>query len=372
MKKVLYLLPLLFWIMDAKAQTTDYNLLIGTYTNTGKSEGIYVYDFNTETGAFRAKSIGKNVINPSYLAVSKDNKFVYSVNEDGEKSSISAFSFDPVLGTLDFLNKLDSKGADPCYIITDENNVLAANYSGGSIVVMGRDANGALTGPKQVIQHHGHSIDPKGRQASPHVHMVKFTPDKKYIVCNDLGTDKIYLYKYDGKSSNNVLTLSDSVAVQPGSGPRHITFSKDGKYAYLLQEINGQVTVFSYHDGHLKMLQETSMVPDDFDGESGAADIHLTPNGKFLYTTNRGTANSITRFAVQSNGKLVKKSTIPTAGKGPRNFAIDPSGNFLLVAHQYTNNVVIFKINKETGALTDTHNRIELGAPVCLVFTAAQ
>jgi 6-phosphogluconolactonase len=120
------------------------------------------------------------------------------------------------------------------------------------------------------------------------------------------------------------------------------------------------------------VLQETNIVPADFDGESGAADIHLTPDGKFLYATNRGTANSITRFAVQSNGKLVKKSTIPTAGKGPRNFAIDPSGNFLLVAHQYTNNVVIFKINKETGALTDTKKRIELGAPVCLVFTPAE
>jgi 6-phosphogluconolactonase len=370
MKRVLYLLPLLFWIMETQAQTADYNLLIGTYTNTGKSEGIYVYDFNTQTAAFRAKCIGKNVTNPSYLTVSKDNHFVYSVNEDGENSTISAFSFDPVTGTLDFLNKLDSKGADPCYVISDQINVIAANYSGGSIVVLGRDTSGALTGPKQVIKHSGSSIDPKGRQKSPHVHMVKFTPDGKYVLSNDLGTDKVYLYKYHANSVDNVLELSDSIAVKAGSGPRHLTFSKNGKFAYLLQEINGDVTVFKYQNGHLKVLQQTNIVPDDFTGESGAADIHLTPNGKFLYATNRGTANSITRFAVQNDGTLVKKSSIPTAGKGPRNFTIDPSGNYLLVAHQYTNNVVIFKINKETGALSDTHKRIELGAPVCLVFTA--
>jgi 6-phosphogluconolactonase len=372
MKKVLYLLPLLFWMMETQAQTANYNLLIGTYTNTGKSEGIYVYDFNTQTGAFRAKSIAKNITNPSYLTVSKDNKFVYSVNEDGANSTISAFSFDPVLGKLEFLNKLDSKGADPCYIIADRNNVIAANYSGGSIVVLGRDTDGTLTGPKQVINHSGSSIDPKGRQTSPHVHMVKFTPDGKYIVSNDLGTDKVYLYKYNAKSADNVLELSDSIAVKAGSGPRHLTFSNNGKYAYLIQEITGNLTVFAYHDGHLKVLQQTNIVPDKFKGETGAADIHLTPDGKFLYATNRGTANSITRFAVQPNGTLVKKSNIPTAGKGPRNFSIDPSGNYLLVAHQYTNDVVIFKINKETGALSDTHKRIELGAPVCLVFTGTK
>jgi 6-phosphogluconolactonase len=370
MKKILYLLPLLFWIMETQAQTANYNLLIGTYTNTGKSEGIYVYDFNTQTAAFRAKGIGKNVTNPSYLTVSKDNKFVYSVNEDGEKSTISAFSFDPVLGKLEFLNKLDSKGADPCYLIVDKNNVIAANYSGGSIVVMGRDTDGTLTGPKQVIRHSGSSIDPKGRQKSPHVHMVKFTPDGKYVLSNDLGTDKVYLYKYNPTSKDQVLELTDSIAVKAGSGPRHLTFSKNGKYAYLVQEMNGNLTVFNYENGHLKVLQQTNIVPEGFNGETGAADIHLTPDGKFLYATNRGTSNSITRFAVQKDGTLVKKSTIPTAGRGPRNFTIDPSGNYLLVAHQYTDNVVIFKINRETGALTDTHKRIELGAPVCLVFTA--
>ena len=367
MKKSLFLLPFLFCSLHSKAQSTEYNLLIGTYTNTGKSEGIYVYDFNTKTAAFRAKSITKNVINPSYLTVSKDNAFVYAVNEDGANSSVSAFSFDPVKGSLEPLNKLATKGADPCFVIADDVNVLTANYSGGSISVFGRDSSGAVSGPKQIVQHSGGSVN-KDRQQGPHVHQVRFSPDKKYIISNDLGTDKIYIYKYQPTEAANVLVAHDSVAVKAGTGPRHITFSKDGKFAYLLTEMGGLVYAYSYNDGKLTLLQETAIFGKDFKEQSGAADIHLTPDGKFLYATNRGNANSITRFAVQANGKLVKKTEVPTLGKGPRNFAIDPSGNFLLVAHQYTNDVVIFKINKETGALTDTGKRIELGAPVCLVF----
>lgn len=353
------------------AQTKEYNLIIGTYTNTGKSEGIYVYDFDTKTAAFRAKSITKNVINPSYLTVSKDNAFVYAVNEDGANSSVSAFSFDPVKGSMEPLNKLATKGADPCFVIADELNVLTANYSGGSISVFGRDSAGAVTGPKQIVQHSGGSVD-KSRQEGPHVHQVRFSPDKKYVISNDLGTDKIYIYKYNPDEAGKVLVEHDSVAVKPGLGPRHITFSKNGKFAYMLTEMGGIVHVYSYNDGKLTLLQETPIFSKDFKGENGAADIHLTPDGKFLYATNRADANSITRFAVQTNGKLIKKSEIPTMGKGPRNFAIDPSGSYLLVAHQYTNNVVIFKINKESGALTDTGKRIELGAPVCLVFAPAK
>jgi 6-phosphogluconolactonase len=329
-----------------------------------------VYDFNTATASSRAKGIGKHTSNPSYLTVTKDNKFVYSVNEDGEKSTISAFSFDPVTGNLDFINKVDAKGADPCYIIADEQNVIAANYSGGSIVVLGRNDDGSLTEAKQVIQHSGSSVDPNGRQKSPHVHMVKFSPDGKYVIVNDLGTDKIYSYRYNAAGGANVLTPTDSIAVQPGSGPRHITFSKDGKYAYLLQEMNGNLTAYKYADGHFTVIQESNIVPKTFTGTTGSADVHLTPDGKFLYATNRGTANAITRFAVQGNGTLLSKGTTSTLGKGPRNFAIDPSGNYLLVAHQHTNEVVIFKINKATGALTDTKKRIEVGSPVCLVFAA--
>lgn len=371
MSKLLYLLPVLLCSLQTRAQRSNYNLLIGTYTNTGKSEGIYVYDFNTKTAAFRAKSITKNVINPSYLTVSSDNKFVYSVNEDAAKSTVSAFRFNAAKGKIEFLNQQDAQGADPCFIIADSKNVLVANYSGGNIAVFGRTKDGSITPAKQVVQHYGHSAD-KSRQKSAHVHMVKFSPDEKYVLSNDLGTDHIYVYSYNALANSNVLTLTDSVAVVPGSGPRHITFSKDGKFAYLLQEMSGNLTAFNYKNGKLEKIQQTTVVPKTFSGENGAADIHITPDGKFLYATNRGTANTITCFAIQTDGKLIRKSTQSTLGKGPRNFVIDPTGTFLLLGNQYTNEVVIFKINKETGALTDTKKRIDVGAPVCLVFTAAQ
>lgn len=368
MKKSLYLLPILFCSFATKAQSNDYNLIIGTYTNTGKSEGIYVYDFNSNTAAFRAKSITKNIVNPSYLAMGENNASVFAVSEDGDQSMVSAFSFDPAQGTMNLLNKLDAKGNDPCFVIADAQHVIAASYSGGSIAVFGLDSLGSITGPKQVIQHSGGSVD-KDRQNGPHVHQVRFSPDHNFIISNDLGNDKIYIYKYQPSDASNVLVAHDSVSVKPGAGPRHLTFSKDGKFAYLVTEMHATVHAYAYKAGKLTFLQEIELYPKDFKGDNGAADIHITPNGKFLYATNRGDANTITRFAIQPNGKLVKKSVISTQGKGPRNFAIDPSGNYLLVAHQYTNNVVIFKINKETGALTDTGKQIEVGAPVCLVFT---
>jgi 6-phosphogluconolactonase len=367
MKKALLLLTFIVCIGSVKAQKTGYNLLIGTFTDTGVSEGIYVYDFNTADGSFTPVSVAKNVASPSFLSVTPDRKFVYSVNETGEKSTVSAFSYDAAAGKLSFLNKQPSEGADPCHITSDEKNVIVANYAGGSIVVFGRDQSGALTPAKQVLQHTGSSIDP-GRQKGPHVHMVRFTPDGKYIISNDLGDDRVYLYAYHRDAEKDVLVLKDSIKVKPGSGPRHITFSRDGKFAYLIQEMHGDLTVFTYADGTLNKIQETSIVTKDFKGESGAADIQLSPDGKFLYATNRGTANDIAIFAVQKDGKLIHSGQTSTLGKGPRAFTIDPSGNWLLVGHQYDNNVVIFKRNKSTGALTDTGKRITVGAPVCFVF----
>lgn len=369
MRKLFCLLTATVSFFSAKAQQADYHLVIGTYTAPGKSEGIYVYDFNTPDATAKFKYVEKNVINPSFLTVTPDSKFVYAVNEDGDKSMVSAFSFDAVAGKLGFLNKQPSKGADPCYLIADDKNVLIANYSGGTIGVFGRAANGTLTPAKQVVKHIGSSIN-KDRQSSAHVHMVRFTPDHRYVIANDLGKDKVYTYAYDKDSEHNVLVVKDSISIKPGSGPRHITFSSNGKFAYLIQEMIAQVTVFSYTDGVFKKVQEVSIVAKDFKGENGGADIQLTADGKFLYASNRGTANTITTFAVESNGQLTSKGQTSTLGNGPRAFVIDPSGNWLLVGHQYTNNVVIFKRDKVTGALKDSGKRIDIGAPVCFEFVA--
>ncbi|MBU7569900.1 MAG: lactonase family protein [Flavobacterium sp.] len=367
MKKINFFLLVFLFVMNAKAQDKIYNLIVGTYTNSCESKGIYVYDFSPDTGDFSLKKTQKTD-NPSYLTVSEDVKYVYSVNENGANSKISSFRFDSKSGQLQLLNSLDSKGADPCYIINDDKNVIVANYSGGSIAVFEKKADGSLQEAKQVIQHTGKGIN-TSRQESAHVHMVYFSPDKKYILANDLGTDMIYVYKYIKNAPEKILELKDKIAVKPGSGPRHLTFSKDGKFVYLLQELDGTLTVFKYKNGSLKQLQETTVVAKDFKGENSAADIHISPDGQFLYATNRGDANTINVFAINKKGTLDLVNQVSTKGKGPRNFAIDPSGKFLLVAHQYTNEVVIFRIDKTTGKLSDTGKRIELCSPVCLVFT---
>lgn len=367
MKKLFFSFLALIFAFTANAQ--HYNLLVGTYTNKGNSDGIYVYDFSTLTAETKLKAVAKNVVNPSYLAISKDRKFVYSVNEDGKNSGVSAFKFNSASGDLAFINKKASEGADPCYISVDDKNVILANYSGGTISVFGRNADGSLTDAKQVIQHTGKSIDPKKRQESAHVHMVQFTPDKKYLISNDLGEDLIYIYNYNPTSAHTVLSIKTVVKTNAGTGPRHLTFSPNGRFAYLAHEFNGSITAFVYANGSLKKIQEITTVAKDFNGRIDGADIHVSADGKFLYETNRGDANTINVFAVLPTGILRFVESVSTLGKGPRNFSIDPSGKFLLVAHQYTNDVVIFNRNSISGKLSDSGKRINVGVPVCLVFS---
>lgn len=346
----------------------QYNLLIGTYTNKGNSEGIYVYNFNAKTGESKLINSVKTT-NPSFLTVSKDKKFVYSVNETGKNSEVSSFNFNALNGELVFLNKQFTDGENPCYILNDEKNVISANYSGGSISVFGRNADGSLTNVKQIVQHTGKSIDPLKRQLSAHVHQVQFSQDKKYIISTDLGEDQIYIYRYNLASKDQILTLHQIIKTNAGTGPRHLVFSKNGKFAYLAHEFNGSITVFNYTDGDLTKLQEIGTVEKEYKGKIDGADIHLSADGKFLYETNRGDLNTISLFAITKDGRLTFIETISTLGKGPRNFTIDPTGKFLLVAHQYTNDVVIFNRNANTGKLTDSGKRINVGVPVCLLFS---
>lgn len=355
-----------FLFSFGQAQTQKLPLLIGTYTNSCDSKGIYVYDFDTNTGDFVFKSAIEKVINPSYLTLSKDLEIVYSVNENGAESTVSSFQFDSSSGKLIELNKQKAQGADPCYIINDDKNVIVANYSGGNIAVFGKNNNGSLTEAKQVVQHKGKGIHP--RQGSAHVHMVYFSPDKKYVLSNDLGTDAVAIYEYHPNAGTEVLKLKSTVAVPSGSGPRHLTFSKDGKFVYLLQELNGALSVFSFANGQLNKIQETTILAKDFKGNFTGADIHISPDGKFLYASNRGEANTISIFKILKNGQLQRQSVVSSLGKGPRNFVIDPTGKFLLVAHQYSNEVVVFKRDTVSGAITDSGKRLELCSPVCMIF----
>lgn len=360
MKRIILILTAIILAQPLFSKGNFYHMLVGTYTNSGKSQGIYSFDIDMNNLESAQKSVTTGVSDPSYLVIAPDRKFVYSVNESLENSSANAFSFDIKTAKLTFLNRSLTNSAGPCYISAAPKHVFTANYKGGSISVFSRNADGSLSDIRQKIQH-------SGKGTVPHVHQVLFSPDRKYLLVNDLGIDMITVYRYSPDSQNEILTACDSFPAKQGSGPRHSVFSKDGKRLYVLHELDCSLTVFDFNNGKLKLIQENSVVRTG-KAVPGAADIHLSPDGKFLYATNRATANDITCFSVAKDGKIAFRQQIPTGGKGPRNFAITPDGKYIFVAHQYTDNIVIFKRNIKTGILSDTGKRIVVCSPVCLVF----
>lgn len=370
---------LIFFIMMSfnaliQAQTTDkaeYNLLIGTYTNDEKTNGIHVFSFNTQSGAFTEKAKTIDITNASYLAISKDKKNVYAVSEVADsKGSVHAYAFDSKTGTLTLLNRVLSGGDHPCYISIDDKKkcVVVGNYSSGTLSAMKVNEDGSLKDEIQTIHHEGGSIN-KARQEKPHVHGAVLSPDNQFVLVPDLGTDKVNIYRIDTQKTLPLSPATPAFAsTKPGSGPRHLIFHPNNKSAYLVQELDASVTSFDYQNGKITAKQTITMLASDFKGEVGAADIHVSPDGKFLYASNRGDANEIVIYAIDKNGKLNQVGRQSTLGKTPRNFVIDPTGNFLLAANQNSNVVIIFKRDLKTGLLTDTGKKISVDKPVCLKF----
>jgi 6-phosphogluconolactonase len=353
-------------------QAQEAYLFVGTYTK-GKSEGIYVYNFNLETGQAKPVSIAKGIENPSYLALSPNGRSLYSVIETGKTKpgELAAFSFDPATGNLKFLNKKVTGGDDPCYVAVAPDNkfVVAGNYSGGSVAVFPINADGSLGEQAELIQHSGNSVNSQ-RQEKAHVHSTVFSPDGKYVVVPDLGIDKLMIYQYDPKKKQPLLPAKTPfVNTEPGSGPRHFIFHPSLPYAYLIEELSGMVSVYSYSNGSFTRVQRINNHPYDFTGSKGSADIHVSDDGKFLYASNRGESNSVAVFAIHpQDGKLSSLGFQTTMGNTPRNFCIDPSGKWLLVANQESDNVVIFKRSLENGMLEFSGTTIEIPNPVCLKF----
>ncbi len=378
MKKFLLIIALVFPVLihaqHKKKAPSTYDLLIGTYTG-GQSKGIYVYRFYVETGKLAYLNEIDDVANPSYLCVSANNKFVYAVNEGGKGGEVSAFTFEPKVGKLEAINKQPSVGAGPCYVSVDkaQKNVFVANYTGGSLNVFPLNKDGSLGAIAQVIKDEGHGVN-KERQSEPHVHTAILSPDEKYLLYTDLGTDKVNIYRYHASRPQPLSPASPSfVSVKDGYGPRHLAFSNDKKYVYLLQEMGSAVNVYDYDNGKLKEKQSISVLRDGFTGKTGAAAIHISPDGRFLYASNRLETNEITVFAINAEtGELTLVEHVPTYGKDPRDFAIDPTGKFLLAANQNSDNILVYRINTETGKLTRTGNTVTIGNPVCLKFTAAE
>ena len=368
----LALLMPLFLQAQTKQSPRYYHLLIGTYTN-GTSKGIYIYKFDTQTGKVALEQVAEGVKDPSYLAVSANKKFVYAVNEshNPKGDSVSAFKFDDRNGKLTFINSFPSYGNDPCYVSVDKNNknLFVANYSSGNLTVYHLKADGGIADTLQTIQHTGGSVDAT-RQKTPHVHAVILSPDEKYLIADDLGTDKVYEYTYQPNAKKPLKPAAQAtVTVDPASGPRHLIFTKNAKHAYLVQEISAKIRVFNYANGKLVSIQNIDMETPDFKGVNGAADIHLSPDENFLYASNRGEANDLVVYKVnKTTGKLTFVQRQSTFGNAPRNFAIDPTGNFLLAANQNTDDIYTFRINKTTGKLSRVGEKLAISHPVCLKF----
>jgi 6-phosphogluconolactonase len=355
-------------------QTGEMYLLVGTYTSDEGSKGIYVYRFNTETGESEEVSVTE-VANPSYLTLSPNEKFVYSVGENDEGDGAAyAFSFDKKTGRLVPINSQSTQSAGPCYITIDKKgkNVHTANYGGGSISSFQVKSDGGLSELVSLIRFKGSGPDTI-RQKSPHVHCVRYSPDGKYLFATDLGTDKIYRMEameavFEGQPAISESTLIAFVT-PPGTGPRHFDFHPGEEYVYLLGELSGEVIVYDYNDGYLKIKQT---IASDTVGALGSADIHVSPDGRFLYTSNRLKADGIAIFSINPDDGKLKKVGYQLTARHPRNFAITPNGKFLLVASRDDNKIQVFAINSETGLLTDTFQDILLNKPVCLKFASME
>jgi len=358
-----------------------YDLIVGTYTG-GRSEGLYVYRFDARDGKASPLGIAKTV-NPSYVVVSRDRRFVYAVNElpggAGGGGGVSAFGFDAASGSLTFLNQVASEGGDPCYLqlSPDGRYLLVANYAAsgsaqGSFSVLPLAADGRPGAAVQTVRHQG-SGPVRGRQDGAHVHSTVFSPDGRLLLVQDLGTDGIYAYRYTpGGSPGPVEPVEwHRTTVEAGTGPRHLIFSGDGHHAYLTSELAGTVSAFSYQDGELALQQVEPLAAPGFTGKVGAAALHLSPDGRFLYVSNRGDANDISIFAVDGrSGRLTRVGRQSSLGRTPREFAIDPTGRWLVVGNQDSDTAYIFRRDLRTGLLGPDPQRLEIGSPVDFKFLA--
>jgi 6-phosphogluconolactonase len=385
---LLSIAPFLFLLSAVCAGTpakhhAKYFVYVGTYTEEGsESKGIYAYRFDVDTAQLVAIGLAAETINPSFLAVHPNHRFLYAVNEVGNYKSqksgaVSAFAIDRATGKLTLLNQVASKGGDPCHISLDRSGkyVLVANYAGGSIAVFPVLEDGRLGEASAFVQHSGHGANPQ-RQEGPHAHSIDVSPDNRFAVVDDLGLDQSLIYRFDsaqGTLAGNDAKVRPTVAkAAPGAGPRHLAFHPNGRFAYVINEMQSAVSAFRYDTptGGLQLLQTISSLPKDFSGHSEAAEIQVHPSGKFLYASNRG-HDSIAVFAIDGNrGTLTPIEYVSTKGATPRNFEIAPTGLLLFAANEKSDNIVVFQINPQTGRLTPTGKVLEVAQPVCVKFVS--
>ncbi len=374
-------------LLTSKAQTPEkpptkgqYIAFVGTYTTKTSSKGIYAYRFDAAKGQLSPIGVAAETVDPSFLAVHPSGRYLYAVNEignfNGEVSgAVSAFAIDAKTGSLKFLNQVPTRGAGPCYVSLDKTGsfVLVANYDSGSIASFPVRGDGSLGTASGFVQHSGSGPN-KERQEGPHAHWIGTSPDNRFALASDLGLDQVIVYGFNDGTGVFTPMLSGFAKVKPGSGPRHLAFHPNGKFAYVISEMASTVTAFSYEAKHgsFSALQAVSTLPKGYSGQNDAAEIAVLPSGKFLYASNRG-HDSIAVFAInQRKGTLKSLGHVLTGGKTPRHFAIDPTGAYLLVENKDSNNIVVFHIDPASGSLTPTGQTIEVPSPVCITFVAAE
>ncbi|NMX60815.1 lactonase family protein [Pseudomonas sp. WS 5021] len=374
--------------MSAQAAPLEtFALLVGSYT-AGTSEGIYRLQFDSRTGQFSgAPVLAAKAQNPSWLTLSQDQQHLFVVNENGPGQQdpvgrVSSYRIDPANQQLTLVNQVQSLGNEPTHssLAADGRYLFVANYSvledpGGSLAVLPVDAAGKLSPPVQLSAHPASRVNPE-RQASNHVHSVVSSPDGKYVFVQDLGADKVFAYRYDPKANHEQpLTPADPAFVQlpPGSGPRHLLFSADGKHAWLTTEMSAQVAVYDYQDGRLTQRQLVDFAAGQPLSDKAGAALHASSDGRFLYVSNRGTANQIVVFAIDpATAQLTEIQRRTVEGDHPREFSLDPSGKFLLIANQKSNQIVVIARDTQTGQLGKTVQKLPIDAPSDLKFLVRQ
>ena len=358
------LLALVFFAYATELAAQNYHVYVSSASPVD-SAGIYWYSFNETNGNLNFTGKSNRLKASSYLNISPSGKYLYSV-ADGK---INAFSVSAKTGELSFLNSQSVTGG-PCYVSVDKtgNWVFVANYGTGTIDVFSVTGRTGLAKVHQTILQKGSSVN-KERQKSAHPHMILSGPDNKFVLVPDLGADKIFVYPFNEKTGLLDESFSLGVNAAPGSGPRHFEFHPEGKYVYVLNELSSTVTAYSWDKltGKLSEIETEKLLPEDFTEFNKSADIHLTPDGRFLYASNRG-HNSITAFKVLKDGKLDFMHRFPSGGDYPRNFFISPGGNYMLVANKHSGNIIVYKINKQSGMLSKEHKITGITSPQCIKF----
>lgn len=357
----------------AKGQYLTY---VGTYTTKTTSKGIYAYRYDASSGKLTPIGVAAETPDPSFLAIHPNGKYLYAVNEAGKNSKVSAFALDKQSGKLTLLNQWPALGEDPCYISFDKTGkyVFVANYTSGNIAVFPLLPDGRLGEHTALVQNTGTLGPNQERQEGPHAHWIEASPDNRFVLVADLGLDEVLIYHFD--AANGTLTANQPpfAKLKPGSGPRHIAFHPKGKFVFVVSELSSTATALRYDakKGSLKEIGSASTLPPNFSGRNDVAEVGVHSNGKFLYVSNRGN-DSIAVLSIDgSTGALTPSGGVPTGGKEPRHFTIDPSGKYLLAENQLSNNIVIFKIDAATGGLTPTGQIVEVPSPVDLTFVPAE